>query len=86
MALPNDHVSHLVAVKRNRAKNIDSDRLMRRWAWLVGAVLMNSGQFRSRMDWAMRSAELSAIQQQLVDRGVDPQLLDVVRDLAAVDR
>ena len=75
-----------VAVKRNRAKNIDNDRLMRRWFWLAGAVFVNSGQFRSRMDWAMRAAEMTAIQQVLADRGVAPAMFDSIRAMVDVDR
>jgi hypothetical protein len=83
MAVPNGFVPANVAVKRNRVGNIDVDRLARRWAFLVGQVHFQSGDFRSRMDWAMRAAEMSAIQRELVRRGVSADFLDSIRGQVA---
>ena len=81
--LPNGHISHLTAVKRNRAGNVNTDRLIRRWAFLVGQVHLHSDTFTTRHNWVVRVAEMQAIQRVLLDRGVDPVLVDAVRSVAS---
>ena len=83
MALPNDHVPHTTAIKRNRVGNMPMDRLLRRWSFLLSQVHFHSGSFRSRMDWAMRAAEMTAIQNEIARRGVPMPMLDSFRDQVA---
>lgn len=67
-------VSHMssvpptTAIRRNRAHNVDTPRLLDRRAWLIAQ--MSVGAFDSRMDFAVRAYELQAIENVLVHRGV----------------
>lgn len=57
-----------VAVKRNRAHNVDTARLVSRRLFLVEQ--MAAGAFDSRMDFAVRAYELQAIENVLVRREI----------------
>lgn len=61
-----DLVPPTVAVKRNRAHNVESPRLVVRRNHLLGQ--MATGVFDSRMDFAVRAYELQAIENVLVSR------------------
>lgn len=56
------------AVKRNRAHNVDTDRLVARRAFLIGDVLPDFAE--ARCDFAARAYELQAIENVLVRRDV----------------
>jgi hypothetical protein len=61
-------------VKRNRARAIDTDRLFRRRAWLISLLILNGGRtLATRHDFAMRAAELDAIERVLLSRGMLPR-------------
>jgi hypothetical protein len=66
------------SVRRNRAHNCDSDRLLIRRDHLLWLVFTTDGSrtIPNRLNFAMRAAELSAIEDVLLSRG----------DLAATDR
>lgn len=50
-----------------------TDRLFRRRAYLVSLLILNGGRtLATRMDFAMRAAELTAIETALRDRGMLP--------------
>lgn len=57
------------AVKRNRAHNVDTDRLRARRAYLLAKGFRD---YDSRMDFAVRALELRAIENVLVDRRALP--------------
>jgi hypothetical protein len=60
-------------IKRNRAGNIDTDRLLRRRHFLIGLLIIDGGRsLATRMDFAMRAAEFTAINNVLVSRHVLP--------------
>lgn len=64
------HVPASTAIRRSRAHNVDTDRLMRRRAFLHDLCIVNGGRtLATRMDFAMRAAELTAIETALVNRG-----------------
>lgn len=56
-------------IRRSRVGNIDSDRLHARRDRLGADVHLNPGQFSSRMDWAYKALELTAIETELEGRG-----------------
>jgi hypothetical protein len=57
-------------VRRNRAHNIDTPRLVARRAYLIDRIKNHSREFENRIDFVVRAAELSAIENVLNDRGV----------------
>ena len=58
------------AVKRSRAHNVDTDRLLRRRTFLHGWVKHGHRQLDvTRADFGARAAELTVIENVLVDRG-----------------
>jgi hypothetical protein len=60
-------------IRRSRAMNMDNDRLFRRRAFLVRLVIINGGRsLATRMDFAMRAAELNSIENVLIARGSLP--------------
>lgn len=59
-------------VKRNRAHNIDTDRLRARRAYLILTLANGAHVYDSRIDFAYRAAELHAIENILVDRHAIP--------------
>lgn len=63
-----DFVPPSTSIRRNRAHNIDTDRLRARRAYLI----LNMTNEDSRHDFAMRAYELQAIENVLVDRGAFP--------------
>jgi hypothetical protein len=62
------------AIRRSRAHNITTDRLFRRRAFLIDLLILNGGRtLATRMDFAMRAAELTAIDNVLLSRGMLPR-------------
>lgn len=57
-------------IRRSRARNVDTDRLLRRQAFLVDLLRNNSRSFVSRHNFALRAAELAAIENALDQRDV----------------
>jgi hypothetical protein len=57
------------ACKRNRVGNIDSARLAQRRYNLVVLLKQFSRTFENRIDFVMRAAELSAIEDEMIARG-----------------
>jgi hypothetical protein len=57
-------------IRRNRVHNIDTDRLIARREFLVTLCRHNSGTISTRHMFAMRAAELSAIETEMFDRGI----------------
>jgi hypothetical protein len=64
-----------VPVRRNRAHNVDSDRLLRRRDFLHDLLFVRRGRdLDQRFDMVVRSAEMCSVEDVLVDRGdLDPQ-------------
>lgn len=58
------------AVKRSRAQNIDTPRLVARRIFLIDMIRNRSREFENRIDFVVRVAELSVIENVLNDRGV----------------
>jgi 2'-5' RNA ligase/ribosomal protein S18 acetylase RimI-like enzyme len=58
-----------IAIKRNRVGNVDTDRLQRRRTELVDLVENRSHTLATRQNFAMRAAELTAIESELERRG-----------------
>lgn len=68
--MPAQPVPATTAIRRSRVGNVDTDRLMRRRAFLHDLCIVNGGRtLATRMDFAMRAAELTAIETALCDRG-----------------
>ncbi len=66
-------------IKRSRVSNIDHDRLFRRRAHLVSLLILRGGRtLATRMDFAMRAAELQAIESDLIRRGMLPASMRAV--------
>jgi len=57
-------------VKRNRAQNIDTERLSARRIFLIDLLVNRSRELENRIDFVVRVAELSCIENVLNDRGV----------------
>lgn len=57
------------AIKRNRTKNIDADRLAARRRFLHVMLTTRSREFETRSEFVARAAELSAIEDELQRRG-----------------
>lgn len=57
-------------IRRSRARNIDTDRLLRRQAFLVDLLRNNSRSLERRKDFVERAAELAAIENALDQRDV----------------
>ncbi len=67
------NIPDTTAIRRSRARNMDNDRLFRRRAFLVRLVILNGGcTLATRMDFAMRAAELDSIESILISRGSLP--------------
>lgn len=67
---PQAPVPATTAIKRSRVHNINTERLINRRQYLVEQLTTNVSQFDQRIDFAVRAAELKAIENELVDRGV----------------
>ena len=64
-----NYVPATTAIRRSRVCNIGNDRLIRRQHHLLD-MLVESRQFSTRMNFAVRAAELWEIERELVTRGV----------------
>ena len=59
------------AIKRNRVGNVDSTRLLRRHSHLLDMIFVRTGEFfPNRLSFAMRAAELDAVEREIVHRGL----------------
>jgi hypothetical protein len=56
-------------IKRSKVGNMGNDRLHARRNQLGKDTILHPGQFRGRMEWAYKVAELSSIEGELVGRG-----------------
>jgi hypothetical protein len=56
------------SIKRNRAHNVDTDRLLRRQEFLVNMIKNSNSFFEARYDFAVKALELHAIENVLEDR------------------
>lgn len=70
MGCPPTWVSAKTSIKRAKVPNIDTDRLERRRAQVLFDVTWCSRQYPNRINFVMRAAELLAIEDELVARGV----------------
>lgn len=58
------------AIRRRSVVNVDTDRLVRRRAFLVAAMAVGRHTYDSRADFTVRAAELSTIEDEMVSRSV----------------
>ena len=62
------------AIKRNRVGNVDSTRLLRRHSHLLDMIYVRTSEFfPNRLSFAMRAAELDAVEREIVRRGITSQ-------------
>ena len=64
-----EDVSPAVAIKRNKVGNISTRRLLGRRDRLAVDTVLNTRQFATRMNFAMRAAELVSVETELDRRG-----------------
>jgi hypothetical protein len=56
------------SIRRSRVRNIDTDRLRNRRAYVIAQFAHAGKHFESRHDFAMRALELRAIETELINR------------------
>lgn len=74
------YVPATTSIRRSRARYMPTDRLFRRRAYLVRLIILNGGRtLATRQDYAMRAAELWAIESALIDRNMLPANMRAVQ-------
>lgn len=68
------------SIRRNRVRNVDTDRLRARRLYVATLMRDHSRAIESRHEYVMRAAELVAIERELVDRGALAPAMRVTRE------